>query len=192
VQAGKINPQTLSPTTINFLRTHADPGLGQLAVQLLGTVPVQRPQVVHAFRPALALDGVASRGREIFVSRCLSCHGPGKEVSLGGGLEKARALTKEKVLIDILEPHREIKPWMSSTVVETKSGEVVVGVIRREDERALSIVAADGTELIFPTSNVGVLRPQPWSLMPEGLEAGMTPQNMADLIEYLVSAEVGK
>jgi len=41
---------------------------------------------------------------------------------------------------------------------------------------------------VWPRANVQAVEPQAWSLMPEGLEQGLTPQMMADLLEYVMSA----
>jgi hypothetical protein len=43
-----------------------------------------------------------------------------------------------------------------------------------------------GTQVVLPRANIQYLQAQPWSLMPEGLEAGLTTQGMADLLEYIV------
>jgi hypothetical protein len=40
----------------------------------------------------------------------------------------------------------------------------------------------------LPRTNIQYLQAQPWSLMPEGLEEGLTPQGMADLLEYILTA----
>jgi hypothetical protein len=41
---------------------------------------------------------------------------------------------------------------------------------------------------VLPRHNIQFLQAQSWSLMPEGLEAGLTAQNLADLLEYVVGA----
>ena len=45
-----------------------------------------------------------------------------------------------------------------------------------------------GRPVVLPRTNIQYLQAQPWSLMPEGLENGLTPQDMADLLEYVVAA----
>jgi hypothetical protein len=41
---------------------------------------------------------------------------------------------------------------------------------------------------VWPRDNIQYLQAQTWSLMPEGLEEGLTPQGMADLLEYVFAA----
>jgi putative membrane-bound dehydrogenase-like protein len=185
IQAGRINPADLAPATINFLRTHSDAPISQRAVRLFGTAPVQRPQVLQAFAPALKLDGVLARGRELFAARCAACHNPLQPVSIGGNLASAVAAGKRELLRDIIEPHREIPLGKQTVVLETRAGENLIGIVERESLETIYLRQVDGNEIIIPRNNIASVRPQAWSLMPEGLEMGLNPQGMADLLEYL-------
>ena len=42
--------------------------------------------------------------------------------------------------------------------------------------------------VVLPQVNIADTYRQSWSIMPEGLEAGLSPQDMADLMEYVLSA----
>jgi hypothetical protein len=46
----------------------------------------------------------------------------------------------------------------------------------------------NGRPVVLPRTNIQYFQAQPWSLMPEGLEEGLTPQGMADLLEYIFTA----
>ena len=91
----------------------------------------------------------------------------------------------ESLLSDILEPHREISSDSMTAVLETKESETLIGIVTRESEKAVALRQEDGIEVIIPRLNLGIIRPQAWSLMPQGLEAGLRPQDMADLLKYL-------
>jgi hypothetical protein len=41
--------------------------------------------------------------------------------------------------------------------------------------------------IVWPRLNIRALRPQSWSLMPDGLEQGFSNQDMADLMEYVLN-----
>jgi hypothetical protein len=43
--------------------------------------------------------------------------------------------------------------------------------------------------VVLPRQNIQYLQTQQWSLMPEGLEEGLTPQGMADLLEYVLAGD---
>ncbi len=48
---------------------------------------------------------------------------------------------------------------------------------------------ADGKKNVIPRANIAKMRSQDMSVMPEGLESGLTPQDMADLLEHISMAE---
>lgn len=187
IQAGRIHAGELSPATVHFLRAHPDAVISQRAVQVLGTTVVERPQVLAAFKTALELDGVAARGRETFTARCGACHDPRLPSAVGGPLLGAPGVGKERLLADILEPHRTIAAWRQTVVLETRAGEMLVGVLQDESATAVSLRLPNGREEIYPQGNISQVIRQSWSLMPEGLELGLTPQDVADLLAYLAS-----
>jgi putative heme-binding domain-containing protein len=70
-------------------------------------------------------------------------------------------------------------------VVETAEGEPLIGLLRDENPVTITLQRFNGTQVLLPRSNIRYLQAQSWSLMHEGLEIGFTPQNMADLLEYI-------
>jgi putative heme-binding domain-containing protein len=71
-------------------------------------------------------------------------------------------------------------------VVETADGESLIGLLRDQNPATITLQVLNGTQVVLPRANVQYLQAQPWSLMPEGIEAGLTAQGMADLLEYIV------
>jgi putative heme-binding domain-containing protein len=49
-----------------------------------------------------------------------------------------------------------------------------------------------GGERIVRRSEIGSIERPAQSMMPDGLEAGLTPQEMADLLEFLVATPAAK
>ena len=96
---------------------------------------------------------------------------------------------KEKLLVNILDPNREVRPEFVSFVVETEDGESLVGLIANESSTAVTVRQAYGKEDVIPRSQIRKMRSQSQSLMPEGLEAGLTQQDLADLLDYIETAE---
>ena len=171
------------------LRTHRDQGVSQRALRLFGPVPVERPEAVRQFAPALLLPGAPGRGEATFQARCAACHqSGGRGQTLGPDLVGARVYGKAHMLTAILEPNREIPPGDSSYVVETGNGETLIGLRRNANATTLTLLQPDGIAIVLPRANVPYLQRQTWSLMPVGLEAGLAPQDMADLLEYIMTA----
>src|SRR5207253_7735804 len=124
--------------------------------------------------------------RETFNARCASCHNFGENnFRLGPDLALSKLKGKEKLLSDILEPNAQISPDYATYVLESRRRENTLGILRDENAAVVTLHQPEGAEIVWPRLNIESLQPQPWSLMPEGLEQGVTPQAMADLLEYL-------
>jgi putative heme-binding domain-containing protein len=193
LERGQIARTDLSFAQVDYLRTHRDADISRRAWQLFGPVPVERPDAVKRFKPALSLPGVADHGRGIFQARCAACHPPDyKAQALGPELVSARVYGKEKLLTAILEPNVDPRRNYLTYVVETADGEALIGLLRSENEAAITLQQLNGATVVLPRASIQYLQAQPWSIMPSGLEADLTPQDMADLLDYLLRPSPGQ
>jgi len=176
---------------LQMLRAHRDPKIREQAIQLFGAPPaVKRDEVVKAFLPALQLRGNPANGKEIYLERCATCHRIGSQrQAVGPDLATVKTAGKETLLVNILDPNREVAPRYLNYTVETKSDESFSGVIVSESPSGITLRGPNGTETLVLRSQIDRMRASGQSLMPEGLETGLTPQDMADLIEYLGVAD---
>jgi putative membrane-bound dehydrogenase-like protein len=189
LESGTAGSADLSSAQVNFLRTYRDLAIRQRALQLFGPVPRLRTEAVQRFRPALGLKGASVRGRDIFLARCAACHQPGGATpAIGPELASGRIYGKGKVLTAILEPNAGVRPDYLTYVVETAAGEPLIGLVRDENPTTITLQRLKDGAVVLPRTNIKYFQAQPWSLMPEGLEAGLTPQAMADLLEYILGA----
>ena len=60
--------------------------------------------------------------------------------------------------------------------------------MRAETATSVTLRQAGGAEAMVLRSNIQSIQNQGQSAMPEGLEAGLTPQDMANLLEYVATA----
>jgi putative membrane-bound dehydrogenase-like protein len=189
LESGWLGRADLSSAQVNYLRTLRDPALRERARRLLGPVPLQRPEAMRLFRPSLGLKVIPALGREIFFARCATCHQRGGAIpAVGPDLAIAKIYGRGKVLTAILEPNAGVRRDYLTCVVETAEGESLLGLLRDENPATITLQGLNGAHVLLPRANIQYLQAQPWSLMPEGLEAGLTPQNMADLLEYVMTA----
>jgi putative membrane-bound dehydrogenase-like protein len=189
IASGAIQRNELSSSQTKFLLSHRDTDLRDEALLVLGkTQPAKRQEVIDQFTPALSLAGDTAKGKQIFNERCASCHRLGNEgYTLGPDLITVKSAGKEKLLLNIIDPNREILPNFTSYLVETKSDDSYIGILS-ESGAEVTIREAFGKETRVPRAKVRRIVSQSDSLMPEGLEAGLTAQAMADLLEFLSSA----
>jgi putative heme-binding domain-containing protein len=144
--------------------------------------------VIEKYQPALALKGEAARGRAVFETLCAPCHRVGDLGNdVGPNLSTIRQWSPEQVMINILDPNREVAPNFVSYTVETKDGRTLDGMIAEESAASLTLKRAGGVQETVLRRDIAQLTGSSLSLMPEGLEAGITPQQMADLIAFLLA-----
>ncbi len=198
-RAGRIDASSFSSAQLNLLRSYPEPAIRDFAVRLFGPLRLRRPDSVERFKPALQLNGVPERGRRIFEARCASCHAPaspragsalpnGAPANLGPALDGAKVKGKEKILEAILEPSAEIQPQFATWLLQTNQGENLLGIITDQNPLTITLRQLGGTEQVWPRLNLQAYFPQSWSLMPDGLELGLAPQDMADLLAFVLSA----
>jgi putative heme-binding domain-containing protein len=82
-------------------------------------------------------------------------------------------------------PEHEIAPGFAAYSVETKDGRALFGIITSETAESLTLRQPGGGEENILRSNVAKVEASPLSLMPPGLEAAMSQQELADLLGYL-------
>lgn len=194
VAANTIPATELTSTQISFLQKHADESLRTLALNLFGTPAAnQRQAVITAYQPALSLKGDSAKGRLIYEQRCSSCHRlGGAGFALGPDLVTVKNTGKEKMLVNILDPNREVAPNYIAFQIETKDEESILGIIASESTTSVTVRRAFGKEDVILRSRLQSMKSQGLSLMPEGLEQGLTPQDFANLLEYISTAEADK
>lgn len=142
----------------------------------------------------LAIEGDAGRGRNVFfreTTACAKCHsidGQGaKTTALGPALDGiGKKLGRDGLLESILRPQANVAPqWVAQTVV-TSDGKVHAGLIAEESPEQLVLTALDGQRVAIAKEDIESQRPSEQSLMPQQLVGNMTPQNLADLLQYLL------
>jgi putative heme-binding domain-containing protein len=171
-----------------LLRT-ADPELEPRVAKLFGDdAASSRASVIEKYRPALALEGDPARGEKIYQANCMVCHRHGRQGSdVGPNLASIRQWSPEQVLVNVLDPNREVAPNFIQYSLETTNGNVALGLIGDESPASLTLKSADGTSHTFLRSEIKSLTSLNISLMPEGLEANIPVAALADLIAFVLS-----
>jgi len=175
------------------------PGSGIIAAKhaalglALGKPPSEtRPATDEQWHETLRkADGNPGEGRRVFFSAaslCSTCHiAEGRGVRVGPDLSTiARSLNDEKLIDSILTPSREIGPLYVTKSVILKDGSAVAGVQSdKESGGRVDIYLPGGHIQQIPHNKIARIDVAPVSLMPEGLELGLTVQEFRDLIAYM-------
>jgi putative heme-binding domain-containing protein len=92
---------------------------------------------------------------------------------------------KEALLMDILDPSRQVSPDFINYTLVTIDEKIVTGFIVSETAASVTLRRAAEPDDTVLRSQIKELRAEGKSLMPEGLEQGFSPQDMADLLAFL-------
>ncbi|MEK6238270.1 MAG: c-type cytochrome, partial [Planctomycetales bacterium] len=185
--AGKAAPSVLSLDQRNRLTRSRDADVKSLAFRIYGEgVSANRKAVVEKYRAALRLSADAQRGRAFFKKICAACHRSGGEGNaVGPDLTDVRDKTRETLLLDVLDPNRAVEPRWVSYSVATTDGRVLSGLLVGESANAVVLRRAEGKQDVVPRAAIEAISASGKSLMPEGVEKDLSPQDVADLIEFL-------
>jgi putative membrane-bound dehydrogenase-like protein len=189
IEKGSVLRNELTPTQTAFLRAHRDAGVRRVAGRLLAEVGGDRAAVIARYQPSTAMPGDPRRGLDVYRTRCASCHTAGDEGhALGPSVDGMRNSALEELLTHILDPSRAQDAGYRLYTVETTNGETLMGLVRSETASSVTLAQPFGAEQVVPRAQVARLQGLEQSIMPDGLEEGLSLQDMADLLRFLVSA----
>ena len=167
----------------------ADSSIRERAAKLFqSTGKSDRQQVVEAYQPALKLEGNAAHGAQVFAKTCIPCHhfgGAGNAV--GPDLASIGDKSPPTLLVSILDPNRAVEPKYVAYIVQTKDGQTLSGVLGEETATSITFLQANVPPLQILRTDIVQLRSTGMSLMPDGLESGLSQQDLADLIAHIRS-----
>ncbi len=191
IERKKVLPLQIEPARLEQLRKSRDPDIRARAVKLLaGQVAPDRQKVLEAYRGVLNSPGDAAKGKLVFKKVCATCHRlENVGVEVGADLQAALGnKTPSQLLIDILDPSREVDPRFLEYTVTTTAGRVVNGLLASETASSVTLRRAEKQEETILRSQIDSIRTTSKSLMPDGLEQQLSRQDLADVIAYLQGA----
>jgi len=169
-----------------LLATKSKPIRARLQKVLAGATTSDRQQVLTTYRAALKLTGNAKRGEVLFAKQCANCHRNGKLGSeVGPNLASLTTKTPESLLSAIIDPSAAVESKYLSYNVITKDGKSLAGMIVTETGSSITLLAAGGKRESLLRGDIEALQSSGKSLMPDGLEKQLKPQDLSDLIEFV-------
>ena len=189
VQRGEISANELDPARLKLLSSHSDATIRTRAEKLFASLAIgRREDVVDAYRDVLSLPGNPQRGKVAFKKICAACHrleGVGQEI--GPNLATVKSRGADAILVNLLDPSREVNPQFVNYVLVTDDGRTLTGMIAAETATSVSLRRAEGAGDTVLRLHIDELRSTGQSLMPDGMEKQLTKAELADLIAYLLN-----
>jgi putative membrane-bound dehydrogenase-like protein len=187
VAAGYIKPSQIDTTRTTRLLKHADSAISARSKALLAdAIPADRQQVLAEYQAVLTMPADPERGRAVFSKQCASCHQIGSVgIRFAPDISDSREKSPAQLLTDIIQPNRAIDANYFSYTAVTGEGVTHTGVLAAETSTSITLNQAEGKSITLRRAEIDELYSNGVSLMPDGVERLIPPQDMADLISFV-------
>lgn len=177
----------LSASQVQVLAHHKNSSIAkQAATVLKSVIPPSREEVVKTFSPAVGMKGDAKAGQNHYISRCMACHqANGLGIEIGPNLTTVKTKGREALLTAILQPHKEVASQYIAYQVNTRDNQAMLGIITADDASSMTLKMMGGAQVTLQRTQILGSSSNGQSLMPEGLEGGLSVQDMADLLSFI-------
>jgi putative heme-binding domain-containing protein len=141
---------------------------------------------------AMIKPGKVDHGRELFLSKklaCVTCHSHDQSNSkLGPDLANIGDRMGRGDLIDsILQPSAIIADGYEAISVTTKDGKSHLGILKNATDQSVELRVVGAKPVHIATQEIQSRKTLDVSLMPLGMHLVLSPQDLTDLADYLVS-----
>jgi len=191
-EAGSISIDDLSLDQKQSLAGHPDAKIASAAKKLLasgGSLPnADRQKVLDELQFVTTRTGNAAHGKEMFKKHCAACHmhsGEGNKV--GPELTGMAVHPKIELLTHIIDPSRSVESNFKLYTVLTTDGQVLSGTLASESRTAIDLFDAQGKRRAVLREDIESMVASRKSIMPEGFEKQVTPDELTDLLEFLTA-----
>jgi putative heme-binding domain-containing protein len=191
VEAGHIPKADIPAAQVDRLRESQDKAVAALAEKLFGKpARASSAELASEMGRVKVLvtggKGDAAAGKATFVARCATCHTlfgeGGKTAPDLTGYERRNA---EYLVFNIVDPSAAVREEYTTFRVKTTDGQSLDGLIAERGGNQITLVDAAGQRTVIPKDRVAEERALPTSLMPEGLLAALSDQQLRDFFAYL-------
>jgi putative heme-binding domain-containing protein len=140
---------------------------------------------------ALVHSGDPKRGRTLFHDLkgvgCIRCHRINDEGGdIGPDLTGIRSKYPRVFIIEsVLYPSKVILDGYQQVFFKTKDDDDVSGLVRNETPDEVTVIDSAGAKHVLKKANIVSRKVSQISLMPEGLQSGLSVTEFSDLISYL-------
>lgn len=185
----------LALQTLNTLGK-SDPKIASLLMKLAGintALPAYTKDNIAKIVASAAAIGNAAEGKKVYEQAgCVACHIPGPAQSkIGPDLSSiSRGLPVDMIVTEVVWPGLNVKEGYEAATVTMKDGAVLTGFKHTETAESIGVRdMASGMVKNIQRSETREIKTG-GTVMPDGLTATLSPQQIADLIRYL--SELGK
>lgn len=186
IQSGAIDAAEIDPTHRQRLARHSEAGIRGMAEKLFAVRNADRQKLVEDYGAVNRLEGNPGRGADLFRQNCAPCHRlKGEGNNVGPDLGTVSDKPVGTLLVAILDPNQAFETKYINYTVTTRDGRDLSGIIAAETPNGITLRNAGGKDEVILRGEVQEMTSSRLSLMPEGFENVLKPQDMADLIAWI-------
>ena len=180
-------PETLHLAASAVFRKSSDPTIREEAVKVIPMPSAAGSAPLPPIADLIKRTGDTANGKAVFGRICSTCHQVGNiGINFGPALsEIGSKLPKDALYTSIFDPSAGISFGFEGYEMKLKDGTTLVGFIASETADEVAVSVPGGITLRRPPGDILKRKKLPVSLMPGGLQAAMTEQELVDLIEFL-------
>jgi putative membrane-bound dehydrogenase-like protein len=191
IAENKIPATALNVNQIQRLLALKDKDLTAAVNKHWGTIRTTRDpareQFVGEMRKLIrSTKGDPHKGIEVFNRICGQCHkihGQGQDV--GPDITSNGRASFEQLLSNVFDPSLVIGAIYQARTVQAADGRIVTGLLVEDSPQRIVLKVQGGKLETIAREDVDAMKVSELSLMPEGLEKQLQPQEIADLFAYI-------
>jgi putative membrane-bound dehydrogenase-like protein len=183
-----VDASSLPALRQSQLLDNPDPAVRKRAKSLLAAqgTSADRKRILQKYRTALTLPRDIKKGKAVFEQQCMKCHQlNGRGTAVGPDLAAVENRPDESLLVDVVDPSSTIVAGYRAYTVATSNGKLYTGVLAAETATSITLRREQGAEDTILRKDIDEMAASSKSLMPEGLEKGISKQDLANLFGYL-------
>jgi putative heme-binding domain-containing protein len=195
VAAGKASARLLQerPVEVRLVGTHL-PGIAERLAKLTQGLP-PADQRLHELLDRRRTGFAAAKpdaalGTKVYEKSCAICHQlNGKGVKIGPQLDGIGIRGVDRLLEDVLDPSRNVDQTFRLTTLALKSGQVVQGLVLREEGAIIVLADAQGKEVRVPKDTVEERTLSQVSPMPANFADQIPEADFYNLLAFLLKQQ---
>jgi putative heme-binding domain-containing protein len=197
IGAGKASPRLLQEKAVEVKLAQLNvPGMKERIAKLTAGLPAADQKLQELLKKRrdgfLAAKPDEMKGAAVFEKNCANCHQlGGKGAKVGPNLDGIGLRGLERLLEDTLDPNRNVDQAFRTTVLNLKSGQVVSGLLLKEEGEVYVLADAQGKEVRVPKDAVDDKQVSPLSPMPANFGDQIAEKDFYDLLAHLLAQRAG-
>ncbi len=187
IDADEVKVQEIDAVQRRWMMRYDNETIRTRAKKLfVSTASADRQKVVDRFKNADVAAASRERGLVVFDTKCSPCHNlAGRGHSVGPDLALLTDRSTPALLVAIFDPNRGVEEKYTQYNLVTRDGRVWSGIFADESGGAITLLGQDRQRFEVARSDIVSAESAGISLMPEGLEEGLSDEDVADLLAFI-------